>query len=164
MLYAIGGANANEPLAFVDRVPLNADGSLGPWVTEPALPVAAGGLVGEIVSGVLVVGGGTTPAFVATDSVYVSLLNPDGSLAGWKAGPALNEARMHAGSMVQGSTMWVLGGFDGPNIWRDIVSTPDRAPGGTAGQVMPRSASRPHSSGAPDGRENRKGGAAPHGG
>jgi hypothetical protein len=122
MLYAIGGANADEPIGFVDRVLLQADGSLGAWVQDLSLPIDAGGLVGEIVAGVLVVGGGTTPSFTATDEVFSSVLNADGSLVGWQPAPPFNEARMHAGSISKGSTVWVLGGFSGPSIWSDIIS------------------------------------------
>jgi len=70
MLYAIGGANGEAPIGFVDRVPIAADGSLGAW--QPAGTVL--------------------------------------------------QNRMHAGSFVKGNTMWIMGGFEDPNVWSDIVS------------------------------------------
>jgi len=123
MLFAIGGANDEAPINNVDRVPIMADGSLGTWVADEALPFNVGGLVGEIVSGVLVTGGGTLLTGNATATTFSSVLNSDGSLAGWKAAPPFNEARMHAGSIARGNVMWVAGGFSGGSIWSDIIST-----------------------------------------
>jgi hypothetical protein len=120
MLYAIGGANVNSVLNQVDRIPIQADGSLGASVSEPALPVAAGGLVGEVVSGTIVVAGGTTPSGV-TDSAYSAVIASDGSLGAWKPAGSVLNPRMHAGSLTRGNTMWILGGFTDPNVWTDIV-------------------------------------------
>jgi len=128
MLYAIGGANADAPIGFVDRVPVATDGSLGTWVPGPALPVASGGLVGDLVSGVIVVAGGTTATGV-TDKAYSSVVQPDGSLGAWQPAGTVLQNRMHAGSVAQGSTMWIMGGFEDPNVWSDIVSATVKADG-----------------------------------
>ncbi|MGD0528221.1 MAG: hypothetical protein ABSE49_24010 [Polyangiaceae bacterium] len=120
-LYAIGGANGEAPIAYVDRVPIAADGSLGAWTTGPALPVASGGLVGDVVNGVIVVAGGTTASGV-TDKAYSSVIQPDGSLGAWQAAGSILKDRMHAGSFTIGNTMWIMGGFEDPNVWSDIVS------------------------------------------
>jgi len=128
MLYAVAGVNDDAPIDYVDRVPIAADGTIGTWVTEPPLPVASGGLVGDVVSGVLVVAGGTTPSGV-TDQAYSSVIQADGSLAAWQPAGTVLEPRMHASSMSRGNTMWILGGFDNQTVYGDIVSATVQADG-----------------------------------
>ena len=136
MLYAVGGANAEAPISNVDRAPIMADGSLGTWVADNPLPFSVAGLVGEIVSGVLVTGGGTYLTGNATSLTFASVVNPDGSLAGWNAAPAFNEARMHAASITRGNVMWVAGGFSAASIWGDVISA-TVSPDGTVSAWQP---------------------------
>jgi hypothetical protein len=128
MLYAVAGVNDDAAIDYVDRVPIAEDGTIGTWVSEPPLPVAAGGLVGDIVAGVLVVAGGTTPSGV-TDQAYSSVIQADGSLAPWQPAGTVLEPRMHASSLTRGSTMWILGGFNNQTVYGDIVSATVRADG-----------------------------------
>jgi hypothetical protein len=123
VMYAIGGASSQTTtLDFVDHVPINADGSLGKWATGPALTLAVGGLVGEVVSGVIVVAGGTNAATGVTDQAFSAVLQPDGTLAAWKSAGSVLKPRMHAASVTKDGTMWILGGFQDPNVYSDIVS------------------------------------------
>jgi hypothetical protein len=125
MLYAIAGFNAGVPMNYVDRAPIQSDGSLGAWASETPLPDAVGGHVGELVSGVIVVAGGTTisdGSVVVTDQAYSAVVQTDGSLGAWKAAGSVLEGRMHAGSISKNDTMWVMGGFDNQSVWQDIVS------------------------------------------
>jgi hypothetical protein len=134
MLYALAGFNNDASgetlLPNVDRAPIDADGSLGAWVSDLPLPdaIASAGPVGQYVSGVIVIAGGlaldtNTGMGAVTDVAYSSVVNTDGSLAGWNAAGTIVEPRMHAGSIVQGNRMWILGGFDGnSNVWSDVVS------------------------------------------
>jgi len=120
--YTIGGFDgANGTLDFVDRIPVGADGSLGSWVSDTPIPFATGGLVGEVVSGSIVIAGGTGITEVY-DQAYSAVIQPDGSLAAWTAAGTVGEPRMHAGSFSRGNTMWILGGFDDQTVWSDIVS------------------------------------------
>jgi hypothetical protein len=141
MLYVLAGANTvgdgSVLLPFVDRVPIMADGSLGAWSQEPMLPtaIAAAGPVGEVVSEVIVIAGGLTlggdsGTGTVTDAAYSAVIKADGSLAGWNPAGTILKPRMHAGSIMRGSTMWILGGYDGvSNVWDDIVSATVKADG-----------------------------------
>lgn len=122
MLYAIGGFDGQTgDYANVDRVPLAQDGSLGTWVSDTPIPFPTGGMVGEVVTGTVVVAGGTGITEVY-DQAYSAVIQSDGSLSAWQSAGTVGEPRMHAASIVQGSTMWVLGGFDNQSVWSDIVS------------------------------------------
>jgi hypothetical protein len=112
----------------VDRAPINADGTLGDFTALAAVPRATGGMTGAIVNNVIVFAGGSLGAAV-TDQAYSAVVGSDGSLGAWnKAGSVLN-FRMHPGSIVNGSTMYVMGGFNDPNVWDDVVSATVNADG-----------------------------------
>ncbi|MFO0614417.1 MAG: hypothetical protein U0414_17660 [Polyangiaceae bacterium] len=119
-LYAIGGANGNATLKFVDRFPIQPDGSLGPSIEQSSLPVGEGGMTGGLVGKTIVIAGGTTLAGVV-DSSYYATVGDDGTLSAFtKAGSVLHK-RMHPGAVVKGDTIWVMGGFKDPDVWDDIV-------------------------------------------
>lgn len=119
-LYGIAGANVNGVFANVDRALIQPDGSLGAWVSEAPTPVAAGGSVGGAVSSVLVFAGGNT-GIAITDKSYSAVVGDDGTVGPWKAGGSIQHPRMHGGSFVVGDTMYILGGFQDPNVWSDAV-------------------------------------------
>lgn len=129
-LYVLGGFDGmSTTYANVDRAMLAEDGSLGAFASMTALPRALGGHVSAIVSNDGGAGGGASWMVVAggmagsatLDGSYVAPLNDDGSLGGWKAGPKLPHARMHAGAFVFGSFVYVLGGFENESVWDDVL-------------------------------------------
>ncbi|MEO7110083.1 MAG: hypothetical protein ABI183_06570 [Polyangiaceae bacterium] len=120
-LYSVGGVDNDSPIANVDRAPINADGSLGAFTELTAIPRATGGMTGAIVNNVIVFAGGSRGAAV-TDQAYSAVINSDGSLGAWNSAGSVVSFRMHPASIVSGSTMFVLGGFNDPNVWDDIVS------------------------------------------
>ena len=119
-IYVIGGANGNFPLKNADRFPVHADGSLEASVDQAPLPIALGGLTGGVVSNVVVVAGGTKGS-VVSDQSYASVIGDDGSLGAWASMGSVLHPRMHPGAIVNGNSLYVLGGFDDPNVWDDIV-------------------------------------------
>ena len=125
MLYAIAGGNGAFPIANVDRIAVAPDGTLGTWVPDKFYPTSTAGAAGEVVGSVIVVAGGTIPngtGFSVTDSAYSSVIQSDGSLGSWTPAGSVGKHRMHASAVTQGNTIWILGGFEDPNVWSDIVS------------------------------------------
>ena len=121
-LYTLGGYDGSSGvLPNVDRVPIQSDGSLGAWVADEALTVPVAGHIGEVVSNVIVVAGGTMASQAVTDSAYSAVIGSDGSLGAWTAAGSVGHPRMHAGSFVNGNTIYVMGGFQDPNVWDDAV-------------------------------------------
>jgi hypothetical protein len=121
MLYAIAGVDANAPIANVDQIAINPDGSFGSWVADAPFPIAVGGAVGEVVSGVVVVAGGTSNSTVS-DQAYSAVVQGDGSLGAWVPAGTVGVPRMHAGAISKDNTMWIFGGFDEQAVWSTIVS------------------------------------------
>src|SRR5262249_2097532 len=106
----------------VDRAPIAADGTVGSWVGDTALPMAMGGFTGAVVSNQLVViAGGMKSDGTITDKSFTSALHADGTLAAWQPAGSPQHARMHGGEVVSGNSVYVLGGFDGTNVWDDVV-------------------------------------------
>ena len=124
-LYALGGFDGmTVTYDNVDRAPIAADGTVGSWVSETPMPNAMGGFTGTVVSNqVIVIAGGMKSTGIVTDLSYTSVLGADGSLGAWKSTGSTLHARMHGGQVVSGNTVYVLGGFDDPNVWSDVVST-----------------------------------------
>ncbi len=123
-IYVIGGTNGSFPLKNVDRFPLGEDGSLAPSVDQSPLPVAVGGLTGGVATSgathVVVVAGGTNGAAV-TDQSYAAVVGDDGTLGAWSPAGSVLHPRMHPGAIVKGDTVYVMGGFDDPDVWDDVV-------------------------------------------
>jgi hypothetical protein len=69
----------------------------------------------------LVIAGGMEGDGTITDQSYTSALHADGTLGAWQPAGSTQHARMHGGEVVNGDTVYVLGGFDGATVWDDVV-------------------------------------------
>ena len=93
-LYALGGWNpigrGNRYHASVERAPINADGSVGPWQETSSLPIERWGLEAVVAGDYLYALGGHAPIpsrEAASDRVERALIHPDGSLGPWELMP-----------------------------------------------------------------------------
>ena len=127
-IYVAGGANANTVMDNVDRYAVNTDGSLGAGVADTPLPHALGGFTGGVVSNVIVIAGGMGSSGVESAS-YSTVIADDGSLGAWTSAGSVLKNRMHPGSVVSGSSIYVMGGFEDPMVWDDIVRATVNADG-----------------------------------
>jgi hypothetical protein len=122
-LYVIGGGDGAQTWANVDRAPLGADGSVGAFVDQAVTPKPVAGLTGGVVtigtSNVIVIAGGTN--LRVTDQAFSAAVGDDGTLAPWKSAGSVLQNRMHPGAFVAGDTIYVLGGFNDPSVWDDVV-------------------------------------------
>jgi len=134
-LYAIGGANVASTLDEVDRFAIHDDGSLEASVSLPPIPVAEGGGTGALVGRTIVVAGGMTDTGT-TDASFYAIVGDDGGITKWEDGGDVLARRMHPGAVAMDETIWVLGGFDDPDVWDDIVSAKVAADG-TLGSWAP---------------------------
>ena len=119
-IYVAGGVNANVLMNNVDRYPVNADGTLGEGAPDSALGVGLGGFTGGVVSNVIVIAGGMGISGVQS-AAYSAVVGDDGTLAAWQPAGSVLKPRMHPGSVVHGNSIYVMGGFEDPTVWDDIV-------------------------------------------
>lgn len=115
-LYAIGGADGvrgqdNLPSATVERAPLRADGSLGPWQRVNYLTTPRRGLQAAVYKNHLYAVGGYDGAFLK--SVERADLLPDGSLSAWRLDPeqATVDRYIHSAASL-GNKLYLLGGHE----------------------------------------------------
>ena len=122
-LYVIGGGDGAQTWANVDRAALAADGSIGAFVDQTVTPKPVAGLTGGVVTigttNVIVIAGGTN--LRVTDQAFSTVVGDDGTLAAWKPAGSVLQNRMHPGAFVVGDTIYVLGGFNDPSVWDDLV-------------------------------------------
>ena len=119
-IYVVGGANGNSVLDETDRYAVHADGSLEAGTAQTPLPVALGGMTGQLVSNVVLIAGGTRGSQVS-DAAYAAVIGADGSLGAWADVGSVAHPRMHPASVAKDDTIYVMGGFDDPDVWDDIV-------------------------------------------
>lgn len=126
-LYVIGGQSNSGYYADVQMAPIQADGSIGAFVTSPVvLPAARGSQSALIDNNRIYLAGGVTPSY--TNTVLSALLNADGSLGTFITAGTFTQARIHAASAVRGRKFYVVGGWSGGGLG-DVQSAPILADG-----------------------------------
>jgi hypothetical protein len=132
-VYVIGGTtNDTDRLTSVERAPINADGSLGPFA-QTASQLATGrlGAAAVVTSGYVYVLGGNVSG--ATATVERAPINADGSLGSFTVLPdagagacALADARYDFVVAQTSGYVYLLGGYD--NVAPYYLRTIERAP------------------------------------
>jgi hypothetical protein len=109
-LYVIGGAST-QLITSVERAPIQADGTLGAFVTDAqslAIPHADGGAA--VIGNGLYVFGGFEEASGPTDTIERADILADGSLGPFMPAGTLSEARADCAAVVAGETVYLVGG------------------------------------------------------
>ncbi len=119
MLYVAGGFLQGSPPNFLDAVVgarVNADGSLGAWEEQPALPVSlAGTPVIQRGDTVILPGGRITngPGGLAlSKKIYANTLTTTGLAGPWQEIGELPVNRFHHGSAQNGAAVYLTGGLE----------------------------------------------------
>ncbi len=117
-IYTMGGLNSsNATVSTVYYTPINANGSVGTWVTDTAspLPQALLGATSIVYNGYVYVMGGQTSngsGWIAT--VYYAPINPNGSIGSWTNDTTspLPQALFGATSVTYNGYVYVMGGWN----------------------------------------------------
>ena len=121
-LFALGGAEDGLIMSNADSAPLSADGQVGAWKRTTGLPIKMAGMTGGVVSHLLLLAGGTVKdSGEVSDQAYSAFVLDDGSLGAWSNAGSTLHRRMHPAGFTRGNQFYVLGGFDAPNVWDDVV-------------------------------------------
>ncbi|MBX7117283.1 MAG: hypothetical protein K1X64_23395 [Myxococcaceae bacterium] len=120
-LFALGGVTGGTSTSTADSAPLAGDGSVGSWKKIGNLPIKVGGMTGGVISKLVMIAGGTQPTGSVTDQAYAAFILDDGTLSAWSNAGSTLHPRMHPGGFVRGNQLYVLGGFDDPTVWDDVV-------------------------------------------
>ena len=122
-IYVAGGTTNSVGNANVYSCPVNADGSLGVWVTETSLPgILSGSQCVVTKSRVYLLGGHNGSAWVGT--VYTAVINADGTIGAWTTGTSLPTTIGYSSSVVTKNRVYLLGGYIGGNYVSSTYSAP----------------------------------------
>lgn len=120
-IYLVGGRSSlgNNPVTTVLRATIQADGSLGPWQSEPALLTGRARPALAATSAYLyAIGGdisnGPTPR--ATASIERAPIRPDGGLGPWEQVAPLPAPRLNLAAVVASDQLYVLGGVGSDDL------------------------------------------------
>jgi hypothetical protein len=138
-LYALGGGGGalgddNVPLASVEKAPIHADGSLGPWSLDSYLTTPRRGLKVALAQDRLYAIGGYNGSFLkSTERLDLS---PTASTHEWRLEPeaAVIDRYIHSAALL-GQRLFVLGGHvqkAGPMSYGDVESARINADGSLA--------------------------------
>ncbi len=120
-LYMLGGSNnvINNNINTIYYTKINADGSIGAWVTNGTnLPAATRGHTSVVANGYVYMIGGNASG--GTTNVYYAKLNGDGSVGSWTSTNGLPAARVGHSSMVANGFVYAVGGDDTSNAQDEV--------------------------------------------
>ena len=113
-MYVTGGGNAaaGGNINSVYYAPINANGTLGAWVTSPnTLPQKIRRIGGNVYNNFVYITGGITTSNTQSDTVYYAPLNPDGSVGAWVTSTnVLPTAVWDATSVINNGFIYNIGG------------------------------------------------------
>ncbi len=125
-LYVVGGTDhyASYVLADVQRAPIASDGSVGAWQPLGNLPERVAGHAVALVGDRVVIAGGVVAPDAGqwhlTNATWVAQLAADGTLGAWQPATPLPSAREHTALLVQGKTLYLVGGLVGADGTDDV--------------------------------------------
>ena len=127
-LYVSGGMNnASWITNSVFSAPINADGTLGAWGSEPSLPVGQTSHGMKARHGVLYSIAGYQTDWPSA-AVYSAAISTDGSLQPWTAADPLPINVMYQGAASTEDSLYSLGGTDLENPQNGVYQLPDTTP------------------------------------
>jgi hypothetical protein len=123
-LYVLGGLTFPGATNIVERVAINANGSLGPWQYISGMNTPRGGLAAVVAGDFLYALGGAyyqNGNFIYLSSVERATINQDGSLGLWQATNPMNTTRYELGAVATRGYLYALGGSAGTSVERAAI-------------------------------------------
>jgi hypothetical protein len=115
-IYVTGGAGPWGPNPMTNAVysaEVQTNGSLGKWVVQTPLPVAAYTHTSVANGALYVIGGLKNDGSQLVNNAYYTRINSDGSLAGWYLTTPLPQAIGNLGAVAANGRIYTMGGFNG---------------------------------------------------
>ena len=130
-VYLLGGGNSSGSVSTVYTAPINADGTLGAWITGTSLPGVLSGSQAIVTKNRVYLLGGWNGSYLST--VYTAPINADGTLGIWTTGPSLPGALYSSQAIVTKNRVYLLGGNSSDPVSRLEVYTAPINSDGTIG-------------------------------
>lgn len=133
--YLFGGYRGGVSLSSVYYAPINADGTLGSWVTDTSLPgLLAYSQAIYTKNRVYLLGGSSDGGSNAVATVYTAPVNTDGSLGTWTTGISLPTTLGWSQAAVTKNRVYLVAGWNAANSARSIVYSAPIRYDGTLGE------------------------------
>lgn len=121
-LYILGGKNLYGNTANVKRAYVNSDGTLGPWLSEPSLPLSLQRAAVAIFDKTIIVAGGEYNGILSNNVFYAELEN-DGSFSSWSSGSKLLENNCCSSLVPTSKYLYLIGGHNGISYTEKVFSS-----------------------------------------
>lgn len=109
-LYLLGGYGASAPVSTVYAAPINADGTIGAWTTETALPGVLSHSSAIMTSNRVYLFGGKGASSAVVSTVYTAPVGDDGVIGTWTTGTSLPAVLQGSQAVTVGGKVYLLGG------------------------------------------------------
>jgi N-acetylneuraminic acid mutarotase len=112
-VYLTGGFTGTTPQSDVQLAPINADGSLGTWVTTTSLPAARRSHGIAIERGYMYAFGGCSTTTACSGLLSTTVYAPvhaDGTIGSWDTSSSLSSARLYNGGTSYNGVLYSIGG------------------------------------------------------
>ena len=131
-VYLLGGFTGTAYISSVYMAPINADGTLGAWVSTTSLPGRVGYPSCIVTKNrIHVIGGYNNSSVIST--VYTAPINTDGSLGAWTTGTSMPGASYIAVAAVTKNRVYMIGGGSYAGGYMSTVYTAPINADGTLG-------------------------------
>ena len=122
-VYVLGGLTAaGAPTSVVYTATINADGTLGSWVTGTSLPDVLSHSQAVVTKNRVYLIGGHKGAAGAVTTVYTTPINSDGTLGSWTTGTSLPTALHGCSAIITKNRIYVIGGASSATAQSTIYS------------------------------------------
>ena len=123
-LYVLGGENltVGSTLSSVERVVINADGSLGTWQPATSLTTPRSVLAAVATQKFIYVLGGGGDLFSCTNTVERAAIASDGSLGNWQATTPMTIGRCAHAAIIVNGYIYAIGGFYTTSVERAMIN------------------------------------------
>ena len=140
-VYLCGGYNGSAYTSTVYYAAINADGTIGSWVTGAALPAAIGEAEPVVTNNRVYLLGGCNSGGTTVSTVYTAQINTDGSLGAWSTTTSLPGAASHSIAFATKNRVYLAVGFNGGSYVTTVYTAPINADGtlgtwSTAGNTL----------------------------
>lgn len=123
-VYLLGGGNGTVVTSTVYTTTINADGTLGTWITTTSLPGILSNCQLIVTKNRVYVLGGLTASGSPTSVVYTAQINSDGTLGSWATGTSLPSVLSHSQAIVTKNRVYLIGGHIGVAAVSTVYTAP----------------------------------------
>ncbi|MEK7594896.1 MAG: carbohydrate binding domain-containing protein, partial [Patescibacteria group bacterium] len=133
-LYVIGGVdNVSAATNDIYYTKLNADGSVGAWITARDLPLALSSMAASVANGYVYITGGNDSGFAPVNTTYFAKLSSDGTIGTWNTANALPAVVADHQTVVLNGYIYSIGGYGTSNVDTSSVYYAKLNPNGSIG-------------------------------